>query len=229
MRFVVFCPVGKRTGGPEALHQFVDSLVNQGFEAALCYISPSDGSDSEIREKLQAYANYAGEVLAPSELGDDDHIIWTGPLNTYFNSKLGPIRYRTFAFEMDYHVEDSLGCAVMNYPDQSLDFTRITDHKFFAPHPPTEGTVIYRERSRDAVDGDIRCCPIRLASGEDLLAEYVTHAMQSSGATFAGRLGNYRYLDTGVTIDEALNLGKTLNAAFGAGEDPPVFNASPLG
>lgn len=76
MRFVVFCPVGKRTGGPEALHQFVDSLVNQGFEAALCYVSPSDGSDGEIREKLQAYANYAGEVLAPSELGDDDHLVF---------------------------------------------------------------------------------------------------------------------------------------------------------
>lgn len=192
---------------------------------------PADGYTPVVK----AILNHAGitvrlgETYSEPTQGAFDHTIWTGPLDAFFSSKLGPLRYRTLDFEMEYHAEDFLGCAVMNYPDQSLDFTRITEHKYFAPHRPTEGTVIYRERSRDAIDGDIPYYPVRLASDESLLAEYVALAMQSSGVTFAGRLGTYRYLDMDVTIDEALNLGETLNAAFEAGENPPVFNTSPLG
>ena len=157
-----------------------------------------------------------------------DHVLWTGPIDEYFQRCFGSLPYRTLDFERSTAVNDYQGCAVMNYADAEVPHTRITEHKYFSPHRPTNGTVIYREISRQAADGDVPYYPIRLAADEDLLKEYVTAAESTLGVTFAGRLGTYRYVDMDVTILEALELADRMLASFADGRRPPLFSVPPI-
>lgn len=92
----------------------------------------------------------------------------------------------------------------MNYGDLDVPYTRIAEHKYFAPWEEHEGTVCFRETSRLAGEGDIPYYPIRLANDKSVLSQYVNAARSETGVTFVGRLGTYRYLDMDVTIAEAL-------------------------
>ena len=133
-----------------------------------------------------------------------DHSIWTGPLDAWFGYRFGRLGYRTLDFEEIRATGDYVGCAVMNYGDLEVPYTRIAEHKHFAPWEEHEGTVCFRETSRLAGEGDIPYYPIRLANDKSLLSQYVDAARGEAGVTFVGRLGTYRYLDMDVTIAEAL-------------------------
>ena len=135
---------------------------------------------------------------------DFDHSVWSGPLDAWFDHRLGRLGYRTLDFEEIRTAGDHLGCAVMNYGDLEVPYTRIAEHKHFAPWEEHEATVCFRETSRLAADGDIPYYPIRLAEDKGMLRQYVDAARNETGVTFVGRLGTYRYLDMDVTIAEAL-------------------------
>ena len=132
------------------------------------------------------------------------HVFYSGPLDGYFNYRLGRLGYRTLDFERFSFNGDYQGCAVMNYAEESVPYTRETEHKHFSPWESHEGSVIYREFSRACGPDDIPYYPIRLAQEQTLLKEYQDLANRTSGVTFVGRLGTYRYLDMDVTIKEAL-------------------------
>ncbi len=134
-----------------------------------------------------------------------DHLIWTGPLDGYFGLRLGRLGYRTLDFERFTFEGDYQGCAVMNYGDAGVPFTRITEHKHFAPWEEHEGSVCYREFSRACGSEDIPYYPIRMVEEKALLADYEALAKAEDGVSFLGRLGTYRYLDMDVTIREALD------------------------
>jgi UDP-galactopyranose mutase len=91
-----------------------------------------------------------------------------------------------------------------DYGDVDVPYTRIAEHKYFAPWEEHEGTVCFRETSRLAGEGDIPYYPIRLANDKGVLSRYLEVARTEKDATFVGRLGTYRYLDMDVTIAEAL-------------------------
>lgn len=133
------------------------------------------------------------------------HVFWSGPLDGYFGEKLGRLGYRTLDFERFTSVGDWQGCAVMNYGDPDVPFTRITEHKHFAPWETHDATVCYREFSRACGTDDIPYYPIRLVKEKALLQDYEALAQSEEGVTFVGRLGTYRYLDMDVTIAEALD------------------------
>ncbi len=133
-----------------------------------------------------------------------DHSIWTGPLDAWFGYRYGRLGYRTLDFEEIRATGDYLGCPVMNYGDLDVPFTRIAEHKHFAPWEEHEGTVCFREFSRLAGEGDIPYYPIRLANDKSVLRQYTDAARREDRVTFVGRLGTYRYLDMDVTIGEAL-------------------------
>ncbi|WP_299423209.1 UDP-galactopyranose mutase [uncultured Shimia sp.] len=133
------------------------------------------------------------------------HVFWSGPLDGYFGEKLGRLGYRTLDFERFTDVGDWQGCAVMNYGDPDVPFTRITEHKHFAPWETHDSTVCYKEYSRACEPNDIPYYPIRLVEEKSLLTQYETLARSEEGVTFVGRLGTYRYLDMDVTIAEALD------------------------
>jgi UDP-galactopyranose mutase len=116
----------------------------------------------------------------------------------------------------------------MNYGDVDVPYTRITEHKHFAPWEHHEGSVLYREHARACGTSDIPYYPIRLVQEQALLAEYVALAERQSNVTFVGRLGTYRYLDMDVTIREALDCAGDFLAARAARRSTPVFSRRPL-
>ncbi|MCL4675276.1 MAG: UDP-galactopyranose mutase [Pararhodobacter sp.] len=166
-----------------------------------------------------------GTQFAPHMAGDASHVFWSGALDGYFDYRLGRLGYRTLDFERFSETGDHQGCAVMNYADREVPYTRITEHKHFSPWESHAATVCYREYSRAAGSGDVPYYPIRLAQERALLAEYVALADTCKGVTFVGRLGTYRYLDMDVTIREALDAA----AAFVArGGELAPFCVDPL-
>ena len=97
------------------------------------------------------------------------------------------------------------GCAVINYADQDIPFTRISEHKHFTLWESHERTVYFKEFSRECTDKDIPYYPIRLVNEEKMLKEYIELTKTETRVTFVGRLGTYRYLDMDVTISEAIS------------------------
>lgn len=164
----------------------------------------------------------------PAMVGAAEHVFYSGPLDGYFDYRLGRLGYRTLDFERFTETGDYQGCAVMNYGDREVPWTRITEHKHFAPWESHEGTVCYREFSRAAGPDDIPYYPIRMVEEKALLSDYVSLAEQTEGVTFVGRLGTYRYLDMDVTIREALDTAAAYLDARAAGRALPAFVTAPL-
>ncbi len=158
------------------------------------------------------------EVVLDSELnaadaGRFDHLFWSGPIDDYFDRRLGRLPYRTLDFErIDAH-GDFQGCAVMNQCDESVPFTRITEHRHFAPWESHEQTVCFREFSRAAEPGDTPYYPVHLATGNALLERYQALAAAEANVSFVGRLGSFRYMDMDVTIRHALDVARGFLAA----------------
>lgn len=146
----------------------------------------------------------------PEDAAHFDHVFYSGPLDGWFDYRFGRLPYRT----LDFHKkvlpdeEDYQGIAVMNYPDAAVPYTRITEHKHFAPwlYEQTRGTVLYEEHSRACQPNDIPYYPVRLAKGQALLQQYQAEAERLKNVTFVGRLGTFQYLDMDVTIDQALDV-----------------------
>ncbi|MGR3363549.1 MAG: UDP-galactopyranose mutase [Maritimibacter harenae] len=191
---------------------------------------PEDGYTPMV-EAILDHSNITVSLSTPYEpsmRADHDHVVWSGPLDGYFDYDLGRLGYRTLDFERFTATGDWQGCAVMNYGDRDVPFTRITEHKHFAPWKEHEGSVLYREYSRACEPGDIPYYPIRMVEEKALLADYIQKAERETGVTFVGRLGTYRYLDMDVTIREALDTADGFLAALGGDGRLPVFAKSPL-
>lgn len=171
---------------------------------------------------------HLGHSLSRAELESFDHGIWTGPIDSFFDHVYGHLGYRTLDFQTEVHDGDYQGCAVMNYCDSDIPYTRITEHKHFAPWESHQATVIYREFSRTCAAGDIPYYPIRLVREKAQLHDYLELARQQPKVSFLGRLGTYRYLDMDVTIKEALNAAKAMLAALETGGEIPPFFVNPL-
>lgn len=168
-----------------------------------------------------------GTPYGPDERADFDHSVWTGPLDAWFGYEFGRLGYRTLDFEELRAEGDFQGCSVMNYGDAEVPYTRISEHKHFAPWEQHASTVCYREFSRQATADDIPYYPIRLTNDKALLSTYLDAAAAAQGVTFVGRLGTYRYLDMDVTIGEALVAADGIRAAIGAGQQIPAMFVDP--
>ena len=157
-----------------------------------------------------------------------DHVFYTGPLDGYFDYDLGRLSYRTLDFRHSRQPGDHQGCAVMNYCDPSVPYTRITEHKHFSPGESHDHTVFSHEFSRSAAADDIPYYPVRLAGDDPLLEAYVQRARQEKGVTFVGRLATYRYLDMDVCIGEALRCARLFLDRHTHGSGMPAFVKDPL-
>lgn len=156
------------------------------------------------------------------------HVFYSGPLDEYFDCDFGRLGYRTLDFERFSYEGDYQGCAVMNYGDASVPYTRITEHKHFSPWEEHTGSVCYREFARACGADDIPYYPIRLVEEKAQLAGYVALAEKEPDVTFVGRLGTYRYLDMDVTIREALDSARLFLACRQENRPMPAFLHAPL-
>jgi len=140
---------------------------------------------------------------------DFDHIFYSGQVDRYFDFKLGRLEYRTLDFELFYPDEKELwqgdyqGCAVVNYCSPEIPFTRITEHKHFAPWESHEKTACYREFSRSCKPEDTPYYPVLLSGKNELLERYQQEAQKLEKVQFVGRLGLYRYFDMDMTVKAA--------------------------
>lgn len=156
-----------------------------------------------------------------------DHVVWTGPIDAYFDGSFGELGYRTLDFERATHDGDVQGCPVMNYCDADVAFTRVTEFRHFTPWEEHTGSVTFTEFSRAAGPDDIPYYPVRLVGEQQVLADYVAAARTTAGVTFVGRLGTYRYLDMDRCIREALDVSSAIALALAASVPPPIFSADP--
>jgi UDP-galactopyranose mutase len=152
-----------------------------------------------------------------------DHVFYSGPIDEYYDHGFGRLGYRTLDFEPFRYEGDYQGCAVMNYADADVPYTRITEHKHFSPWESHANSLCYREYARACGPADIPYYPIRLSEEQALLGRYVARARQERGVTFVGRLGTYRYLDMDVTIREALDAAALYLEAASGGAAMPAF------
>jgi UDP-galactopyranose mutase len=157
-----------------------------------------------------------------------DHTVWTGPIDASFGFEHGRLGYRTLDFETGVHDGDFQGCPVMNYCDPDVPYTRVTEHKHFAPWEQHERTVTYTEYSRECGPDDTPYYPIRLVEEKAQLRRYVELAAAERAITYVGRLGTYRYLDMDVTIKEALDVASGHLRHIEEGTTPPAFFVDPL-
>ncbi|WP_301183747.1 UDP-galactopyranose mutase [Rhizobium sp. X9] len=166
--------------------------------------------------------------LTRDDVAGYDHVFNSGPIDAWFAHSLGRLSYRTLDFRRFTYTGDYQGCAVMNYGDVSVPWTRITEHKHFSPWESHEGSVLYEEHSRECGPDDIPYYPVRLVTEKQVLGDYVDMAYKESGITFVGRLGTYRYLDMDVTIREALDTARIYLDSLKAKKQMPVFVKDPL-
>lgn len=157
-----------------------------------------------------------------------DHTFYSGALDGYFDYAKGRLGYRTLDFERFTYDGDYQGCAVMNYGETSVPYTRITEHKHFSPWEKHDGSVCYREYARECGPDDTPYYPIRLVKEKEQLADYVALANAEEGISFVGRLGTYRYLDMDVTIREALDTARLFLDLHDKQERMPAFLNPPL-
>jgi UDP-galactopyranose mutase len=149
----------------------------------------------------------------PGMKADYRHVFYSGPIDAWFRGRHGELAYRTLDFVTERHAGDYQGNPVINYCDADTPWTRITEHKHFAPWEEHEKTVIYKEHSRACGRQDIPYYPIRLSDDKEQLKLYVELARQETNVTFVGRLGTYRYLDMHITIEEALTASRAFLAS----------------
>ncbi|MGN1080754.1 MAG: UDP-galactopyranose mutase, partial [Acutalibacteraceae bacterium] len=139
-------------------------------------------------------------------------IIYTGPIDEYFDFCLGNLEYRTVRFETEtLDKENYQGNAVVNYTDADTPFTRIIEHKHFEFGKQPK-TVISREYSCEWKPGDEPYYPLNDERNSALYAKYRELADKEENVIFGGRLGMYKYFDMHVVIAEAL---KTAAAELG--------------
>ena len=145
-----------------------------------------------------------------------EKIIYTGPIDAYFDYKLGRLEYRTVRFDTEkLDCSNFQGNAVVNYTDSDTPFTRIIEHKWFEfgknkdqEEIPT--TVISREYSKEWEEGDEPYYPVNDDKNNKLYLSYKELAEKEENVVFGGRLGEYKYFDMDTVIESALTAAEKL-------------------
>ena len=140
-------------------------------------------------------------------------VVYTGPIDAYFNYALGPLEYRSVRFETEVLDKPNFqGNAVVNYTDAETPWTRIIEHKWFEPETAgkTEKTVISREYSSEWQPGDEPYYPVNDEKNSMLYRRYAEMAEKEDHVIMGGRLGSYRYYDMDQVIAAALETAQAL-------------------
>ena len=137
-----------------------------------------------------------------------DQVVYTGPIDRYFNYCFGPLEYRSVRFETEVlKTPNFQGNAVVNYTDRETPYTRIIEHKHFEFGTQPK-TVISREYSSEWKVGDEPYYPVNDEKNRSLYEKYRALAEKEAHVTFGGRLGEYKYYDMDAVIERALNFAR---------------------
>ena len=137
-------------------------------------------------------------------------IVYTGPIDAYFNYCLGTLEYRSVRFETEVlNTPNYQGNAAVNYTDRDTPYTRIIEHKWFEFGKDEDGndlpkTVISREYSSEWIKGDEPYYPVNDEKNNTLYMQYKELSEQEENVLFGGRLGEYKYNDMDATVASVL-------------------------
>ena len=135
-------------------------------------------------------------------------IIYTGPIDEFYDYAYGALEYRSVRFETDVlDIDNYQGNAVINYTSHEVPYTRIIEHKHFE-FGKQEKTVISKEYSSSWKLGDEPYYPVNDEKNTELYEKYRKIAENENKVYFGGRLGQYKYYDMHTVIAEALKFTK---------------------
>ena len=140
-----------------------------------------------------------------------DKVVFTGPIDAYFDFRLGALEYRSIRFETELlDMPNYQGNAVVNYTDRETPYTRVIEHKWFEFGKDDQGndlpkTVVSREYSSEWQPGSEPYYPVNDEKNAALHGAYKALAEQETNVIFGGRLGEYKYYDMDQVIIAALN------------------------
>lgn len=137
-------------------------------------------------------------------------VVYTGMIDEYFDYCYGHLEYRTVQFETERLEEGNYqGNAVVNYTEREVPYTRIIEHKHFAPEEerehPKDFTIISREYSTEWKPGIEPYYPVNDEKNSALYEQYAELAKKEKDVIFGGRLGQYKYYDMDKVIRAALD------------------------
>jgi len=138
-------------------------------------------------------------------------IVYTGPIDAYFNYSEGDLNYRSLRWEHRQYDQDVFqGCAVMNYTDEDTPYTRVIEHKLFlkANRPKVKSTVISVEYPDEYSRGKEAYYPCYDEESKSRYSKYKEMALKEKNVIFGGRLAEYKYYDMHQVIASALNKSK---------------------
>lgn len=141
-------------------------------------------------------------------------LIFTGPIDAFFNYKYGKLEYRSLRFEEErFDVNDFQGVSVMNYPELEYEYTRICEPKHFYPERwnkfKANRTLILKEISFASETAE-PYYPIQSSINTQIFKRYLVETKKMNNIYFGGRLGEYKYYDMEDTIKSALALSKKI-------------------
>jgi UDP-galactopyranose mutase len=135
-----------------------------------------------------------------------DTIVYTGPIDSYFDYCLGQLEYRGLHFETErLEEENHQGVAVVNYTEREVPYTRSIEHKHFE-FGKQPVTYVTKEYPADWKPGDEAYYPVNNEKNQALYAKYAELAKKEDNVIFGGRLAEYKYYDMDDVIKSALNI-----------------------
>lgn len=140
-----------------------------------------------------------------------ENVIYTGPIDQYYDYRFGPLEYRSLRFENERvdNCSNYQGVAVVNYTESEVPFTRIIEHKHFES-TETDHTIITKEYPSEWKLGDEPYYPINDSKNMEVFHKYRALAKSEENVFFGGRLAEYKYYDMHQVIKSALNFINTL-------------------
>ena len=141
-------------------------------------------------------------------------MIYTGPVDEYFDYRFGKLPYRSLEFRHETHDREVYQSApVVNYPNDYL-YTRITEFKYLTGQEHRKTSIVY-EFPR--AEGD-PYYPVPRPENAELYAQYKALADKTPGVYFVGRLATYKYYNQDQVVAQALTTYKKISGANGNGK-----------
>jgi UDP-galactopyranose mutase len=152
-----------------------------------------------------------------------DHLIYTGPIDEYFDFRFGKLPYRSLKFDhRTLEQECFQPVAVVNYPDPDVPYTRISEYKHLTGQQAPNTTITYEYPS---AEGD-PYYPIPRPENQELFKKYEALADATDNVTFVGRLATYRYYNMDQIVGQALATFRRLDEKRQKGRPQPIAVAA---
>jgi UDP-galactopyranose mutase len=185
-------------------NNFEDNYFNDKYQGI-----PVNGYTKMVENMLEEIEVKINTSYDDSEMKSlAKKIVYTGPIDQFFNYALGRLEYRSLDFVVESYqdIDYYQGCAQINYTNKEVPFTRSIEHRHFYPDLKVKGTIVTKEYPAD--NGE-PFYPIGDEKNKMLYLEYKDMASQKRPEIiFGGRLGNYQYYDMHQVIGQAMKYAK---------------------